>query len=234
MVLYGPPGTGKTSIAQDLAAALKWTFIEITPSDFVANGESAVELRAREIFAALEEQERTVILLDEIDRLILNRESKQYEKQGDMFQVMTPGMLPKLKDLKSKNRSIFIIATNYKERIDPAAIRIGRIDKPYLVCLPNKVARGNILATELNDEIAKNRRSIPDSKTTAGPEIFGPTDVGHVSDLTVRWTPEIGRPDKVWFPGAETTESGEWAYDAEAAGVWGGVQGQGGLGGGPG
>ncbi len=58
------------------------------------------------------EQVEAVILLDEIDRLILDRDSKLYSKQGDMFQVRTPGMLPKLKDLRGQKRSIFIIATH--------------------------------------------------------------------------------------------------------------------------
>ncbi len=156
MVLFGPPGTGKTSIAEDLAATLKWTFIEITPSDFVASGVSAVELRAKEIFTALTEQEDAVILLDEIDRLILDRDSRLYQEQGDMFQVLTPGMLPKLKQLRSRQRSIFILATNYKERLEPAAIRIGRIDKHFLVGLPDLRARENILAHELNDEIERS------------------------------------------------------------------------------
>ncbi|MCL4206525.1 MAG: AAA family ATPase [Pirellulaceae bacterium] len=155
MVLYGPPGTGKTSIAEDLAATLGWKFCEITPSDFVASGESEVELRAREIFTALSEQGDTVILFDEIDRLILDRDSALYLEQGDMFQVMTPGMLPKLKLLRSRQRSIFILATNYWERLDPAAIRIGRIDKQLLVSLPNSDARSKILANELKDELGK-------------------------------------------------------------------------------
>jgi len=153
MVLYGPPGTGKTSIAENIAAALGWKFIEITPSDFVASGESAVELRAGEIFSALAEQEDAVILFDEIDRLILDRDAPIYQQQGDMFQVMTPGMLPKLKQLRSRQRCIFILATNYKERLDPAAIRIGRIDKHFLVSLPNAAARAEILAKEIFEEL---------------------------------------------------------------------------------
>ncbi|WP_197527356.1 AAA family ATPase [Pirellulimonas nuda] len=182
MVLFGPPGTGKTSIAEDLAATLGWKFCEITPSDFVASGESEVELRAREIFTALSEQEDTVILFDEIDRLILDRDSALYLEQGDMFQVMTPGMLPKLKLLRSRQRSIFILATNYWERLDPAAIRIGRIDKQFLVSLPNSEARSKILASELKDELGKLDAEVLESAPTGGGDP-AQVEITH-SDLT--------------------------------------------------
>ncbi len=93
MLLYGPPGTGKTSIAEELAKALQWKLITVTPSDFIAKGEAEVEARAKSIFAALNRQKDVVILFDEIDRLILDRDSPSYEKQGDLFQFMTPSML---------------------------------------------------------------------------------------------------------------------------------------------
>ncbi|RPH31154.1 MAG: AAA family ATPase [Bacteroidales bacterium] len=133
MLLYGPPGTGKSSIAEQLADTLNWRFITITPSDFIKHGEADIEGRAKSIFKTLEEQKDCVILFDEIDRLILDRDSNYYFNQGDFYQFMTPSMLVKIKDLRTKERSIFIIATNYEERIDSAIKRSGRIDEKYLV-----------------------------------------------------------------------------------------------------
>jgi hypothetical protein len=167
MLLYGPPGTGKTQIAEDLAAALKWRLIEITPSDFVARGEAEVELRAKYIFEALQAQKDVVVLFDEIDRLLLDRDSKMYSEQGDMFQVMTPGMLTKLKNLRSTARCIFVIATNYMERIDPAAIRAGRVDQRFLVAPPNLAQRSSILRERIEREIADGNADLVD-RTDAG------------------------------------------------------------------
>lgn len=133
MLLYGPPGTGKSSIAEDLASVLNWRLITITPSDFIKYGEADIEGRAKSIFKTLEEQKDCVILFDEIDRLILDRDSNYYSNQGDFYQFMTPSMLVKIKDLRTKERSIFIVATNYEERIDSAIKRSGRIDEKYLV-----------------------------------------------------------------------------------------------------
>lgn len=185
MLLYGPPGTGKTSVAEDIATALKWPLLTITPSDFVAGGESAIELRAKEIFTALNEQRRVVILLDEIDRLILDRDAPAYASQSDMFQVLTPGMLPKLKDLRSKASCIFIIATNYKERIDPAAVRPGRIDEHYLIGLPSFLSRKGILARAFDDCIERDSSlsGALDLGSTDGDEISGVTAMANYGEL---------------------------------------------------
>jgi len=94
-----------------------------------------VEAAARQIFTVLTELKDVVIFFDEIDRLILDRNSDEYGQQGELFQFMTPSMLAKLNDLASAKKTIFIIATNYLERIDSAIKRPGRIDV-VLLCLP--------------------------------------------------------------------------------------------------
>lgn len=155
MLLYGPPGTGKTTIAQELAKAFKWPLVTITPSDFIAQGEAEVEARAKGIFRTLVEQKNLVILFDEIDRMILDRDCLLYREQSDTFQFMTPSMLVKLKDLREAKRTLFLIATNYEERIDPAAKRVGRIDEKFLVAPADKKQRALIFQTLLEDNLDK-------------------------------------------------------------------------------
>jgi hypothetical protein len=151
ILLYGPPGTGKTSFCESLAAALRYDFIYVSPSDFIRGGEADVEERAKRVFDALLEQSNCVILLDEIDRLLLDRDSSEYARQGDMFQFMTPSMLTKINDLREKKRSVFVVATNYAERIDSAIKRPGRIDEQIVLLPPNQERRRWII-----NKIAKN------------------------------------------------------------------------------
>lgn len=153
MILYGPPGTGKTSIAEEIAKSLNMRLITITPSDFIAHGEAEVEARAKAIFQTLNEQDNVIILFDEIDRLILDRDSIFYREQSDIFQFMTPGMLVKLKNLRERAGSIFIIATNYEERIDPAVKRMGRIDFKFLILPPDKDQRLKIIRREVEKRL---------------------------------------------------------------------------------
>jgi uridine kinase len=152
MLLYGPPGTGKSTVAETIARELNWKMITVTPSDFLQTGGTDVEYNAKNIFKVLEEQQEAVILLDEIDQLLLDRDSTDYSWQDDVFKFMTPSMLVKLKDLRSKEKTIFIIATNYEEHIDQAIKRFGRIDQKYLVSLPDEEQRFRILDKIINKE----------------------------------------------------------------------------------
>lgn len=152
MLLYGPPGTGKSTVGENIADALGMRMITVTVSDFLGRGGAYVEARAKAIFETLEAQFDTVILFDEIDAFLLDRDSARYEKQDTLFQFLTPGMLTKINDLHKLARSIFIIATNYKDRIDPAIQRKGRIDQHYLLGLPDKKRREAILRNEMELE----------------------------------------------------------------------------------
>jgi SpoVK/Ycf46/Vps4 family AAA+-type ATPase len=145
MLLYGPPGTGKTTIAENLAIELGFPIINISVSDFIVGGAAEIEARAKELFDVIAAQRGSVIFFDEIDQLLLDRDSARYSKQQDVFQFMTPGMLTKLNDLRAAERSIFIIATNYANRIDAAIKRPGRIDQAYLVLPPDRTARVGIM-----------------------------------------------------------------------------------------
>lgn len=145
MLLYGPPGTGKTSFAEDLAQVLGWELIIVTPSDFIRAGEAGVEARARHLFEMLSEQIDVVVLFDEIDRLILSRDSEIYGSQSDMFQFMTPSMLTKLNDLRRSGSVVSVIATNYEDRIDSAIKRSGRVDESLLLLPPDATQRRKIV-----------------------------------------------------------------------------------------
>jgi|GEM_PF-1991290 len=150
-LFFGPPGTGKTTFAKYVAASLGRDLVMLSPSDFLVTGGERVEARAKAIFQVLEVLEDKVILFDEIDRLVLDRQAKAYSEQSDLFQFMTPSMLPKLADLRSRKRSIFFIATNFFERIDPAIKRAGRIDNCYLVQLPDKEKRKQLIELALGE-----------------------------------------------------------------------------------
>ena len=145
MLLYGPPGTGKTTVAEQLAAILGRPLIIVTVSDFLAAGATEIENRAKDVFEVLKAQENVIILFDEIDQFLLDRNSDRYQEQDDVFKFMTPGMLTKLQDLRDVENSIFIVATNYYERIDSAIKRRGRIDEHFLLCLPDQQRRLEIL-----------------------------------------------------------------------------------------
>jgi SpoVK/Ycf46/Vps4 family AAA+-type ATPase len=152
MLLYGPPGTGKTTVAENVADALNFRLITITVSDFLAGGEAMLEANAKAIFDVLTSQTDCVILFDEIDHFLLDRDSRRHSQQDTLFQFMTPGMLTKLNDLRRTKRVIFVIATNYESRIDLAIKRTGRIDHTYLLLPPDRTTRKRILTKLIEQE----------------------------------------------------------------------------------
>lgn len=156
-LLYGPPGTGKTTIARWLAKQLNWPLLTITTSDFIIDGEARVEARAKQIFEALLKQRDLVVFFDEIDRLVLDRDLSTYANQGDMLQFMTPSMLTKLNNLRAAQRVVFVIGTNYADRIDKAIKRTGRIDLRLLVLPPDLQRRKSILHEETTKLPASSR-----------------------------------------------------------------------------
>lgn len=144
-LLYGPPGTGKTTFAEQIAVLKQWPLLSLSPSDFIADGVDKLETKAKNLFKVLCAQHNLVILFDEIDRLLLNRNSEAYQDQGDMFQLMVASLLVKFKQLRDTPHIIFMIATNYGYRLDPAIVRPGRVDYQILVTLPDKEQRTEIV-----------------------------------------------------------------------------------------
>jgi len=161
LLLYGPPGTSKTTIAEAPAKELEWPLVYLSPGDFISRGGARIEEQAKLIFQALYGLERVVIFFDEIDRMILDRNSAAYGSQSDTFQFMTPGMLTKLNELRRLKRSIFVIATNFAERIDPAIKRSGRIDQPVL-CPPFTKEERIEVMKKLIDGLVKPRSKAAD------------------------------------------------------------------------
>ena len=153
-IFYGPPGSSKTTLAQSIAAELGWPLISLSPADFLARGDQGIEARAQEIFAALTAGSHLVYFFDEIDELIRDRDEKTSERS--VFSFLTPSFLTKLqgfRDAAKQNEFIFVIGTNYFERIDAAAKRSGRIDKSFLVVYPDLPARGHIMLEYLISQL---------------------------------------------------------------------------------
>ncbi|MCP3721383.1 AAA family ATPase [Paraburkholderia sp. CNPSo 3281] len=183
MLLYGPPGTGKTTIAESIAEALGWRLVTITVSDFLASGEAQLEARAKDIFTVLMAQPACVIFFDEIDHFLLDRDSSRYSQQDSAFQFMTPGMLTKLNDLRRSKQALFVVATNYEDRIDAAIKRAGRIDKKFLVLPPDRKKRGQIIEKLVSKMTPPKRLRADELDKLADASTFlGYTDIAAVVD----------------------------------------------------
>lgn len=75
-ILYGPPGTGKSSLVRAVARYLGWPIVIVDASDFVVDGFHLLPLAASRIFADLRQARDTVVLFDEMEELLRDRNSE--------------------------------------------------------------------------------------------------------------------------------------------------------------
>jgi hypothetical protein len=136
-ILFGPPGTGKTSLVRAIAASIGWNYIELHPSHFVAEGLPKVQYTADVIFRTLMELDHAVVLFDEVDELVRERDI-----EPDQFgRFLTTSMLPRLAELWKARKIMYFVATNHIEYFDRAVTRSERFDAILYIRPPSFEAK---------------------------------------------------------------------------------------------
>ena len=136
MLLYGPPGCGKTFISEKFAEEVGFNFLQLKPSDIKSKYINATEEKIGEIFKEATEKAPTIIFIDEIDAVVPSRE-------GDLHQMQAAPVNEFLAQMSNcSEKGIFVIAaSNRPEKIDPAILRTGRIDRIIYLPTPDFDAR---------------------------------------------------------------------------------------------
>lgn len=146
MLLYGPPGCGKTFISRKFAEEIEFNFIEIKPSDLASIYVHGTQEKIGKVFDEARENAPTIIFIDELDAILPNREgnlSHSYASEVNEFLAQMT---------ECHEDGIFIIAaTNRPEKIDPAILRTGRLDKIIYLPPPDFEARFEMFKLHLKD-----------------------------------------------------------------------------------
>ncbi|OQV24057.1 Mitochondrial chaperone BCS1 [Hypsibius exemplaris] len=138
-LLYGPPGTGKTSFISAVAGNFNLNVCILSLSDKSLTDEILNRMM-------VEAPEDSLILLEDIDAAFGNRDDNiaSGSKLGEesktssvtsstafegMNRLTFSGLLNALDGVASSEGRILFMTTNYVDRLDPALIRPGRVDK---------------------------------------------------------------------------------------------------------
>jgi chaperone BCS1 len=124
-LLYGPPGTGKSSFAQAIAAEIKYSICFVNCSDKINDFNFNRLLNSS--------PKKSIILIEDVDAIFTER--KNTEK---MNALTFSGFLNAIDGVRSQEGRIIIMTTNYKEKLDPALLRPGRVDELYEINYASK------------------------------------------------------------------------------------------------
>ena len=146
MLLYGPPGCGKSFFAEKFAEETGFNFIMVKASDLGSIYIHGSQGKIADLFKKAEENAPTVLCFDEFDAFVPSR-------SGDLGSNQAGEVNEFLSQLNNcSKRGIFVIATsNRPDKVDPAVLRTGRIDKQVYVPMPDLTARRLMFELYLKD-----------------------------------------------------------------------------------
>ncbi|KAF9612225.1 hypothetical protein IFM89_038647 [Coptis chinensis] len=192
-LLYGPPGTGKTSLIAAIANFLHFDIYDLELTSVENNSQLKKLL--------LSTSSKSVIVIEDVDcSLDLSDRNKKTskvdggkktpigsQKGNSMSNVSLSGVLNFVDGLWSScgGERLIIFTTNYKEHLDKALLRPGRMDKhinlSYIDIHAFKMLANNYLHLEDHDIMKDVEKMLPIAKVTPAEvaEIF----MGSLNDV---------------------------------------------------
>ena len=113
ILLYGPPGTGKTMIAESMAAVLGKNLMKLTTGDIQSQIPGQAERNIEKVFEQAKE-ENCMLLLDECDSLLYNRDAV-----GMIMASEINALLTQIENFDG----VVLLTTNRLGKLDPALQR---------------------------------------------------------------------------------------------------------------
>jgi len=131
-LFYGVPGAGKTSMIQALAGRFGRNLCYLSPTH--------PELSDDSLKSAIERvPENAIVVLEDVDALF----GKGREKKIHQSPLTFSGLLNALDGVGNHNGLIFVLTTNFKDQLDDALVRDGRVDLRvrFDYCTPDQMEK---------------------------------------------------------------------------------------------
>lgn len=129
-LLHGPPGCGKTSYITALAGELQYSICVLNLSDRSMSDDRLAHRLA-------DAPENSIILLEDVDAVFVSRDDAKTKMNENAYQGLNrltlSGLLNAIDGVTSTEGRILFMTTNYADRLDPALIRPGRVDRKVFI-----------------------------------------------------------------------------------------------------
>jgi cell division protease FtsH len=141
ILLHGPPGTGKTLLAKAVAHESGANFFSQSAASFVEQFVGLGAARIRRLFAIARKNAPAIIFIDELDAVGGRRGS---DISGEKDQTLNQ-LLVEMDGFSTTDDVVVMAASNLLEKLDPALMRPGRLDRQIFVSPPDVKGREGIL-----------------------------------------------------------------------------------------
>ncbi|KAI3961579.1 hypothetical protein MKW92_032773 [Papaver armeniacum] len=175
-LLYGPPGTGKSSLVAAMANYLNFDVYDLELTNIRSNS----QLRS----VLLGTKNRSILLIEDIDCSAEMRDRSKTEDQFDEYgrpyrakqgrnpDLTLSGLLNFIDGIWSScgDERIIVFTTNHKDKLDPALLRPGRMDKhihmSYITAPGFRILASNYLSVEEHHLFGEIEELLQASQTT--------------------------------------------------------------------
>ena len=151
MLLYGPPGCGKTFIAERFAEEAGFNYKFVKTSDLASIYIHGTQGLIGNLFDEARSKAPTVLCFDEFEAMA----SKRTEHHNANMSGEVNELLSQLNNC-GKDRVFVIATTNQPDLIDPAILRVGRMDHIIYVPMPDDAARMGLFKIHLENRPCAN------------------------------------------------------------------------------
>jgi ATPases of the AAA+ class len=158
ILLYGPPGCGKSMVAESFADEMGFDYSFIEASKFGNIYSPGVLDMIKTLFDLAAEKAPSLLCFDGLEYLVPNRNPAAYSLSREV------SIFTSILNNCSQRRILFVATSNRPDMIDPAVIKVGCLDKAFIVTQPDFEARKDIFKKHLEgrpcdtldfDELAK-------------------------------------------------------------------------------
>ena len=148
VLLYGPPGCGKTYLVKAIAGSGKANVLSVKGAELLTKWVGESEASVRDLFRRARQAAPTLVFLDEVDALAPVRGQST---DGGTTDRVVAALLTELDGVEELRNVVVIGATNRPDRVDPALLRPGRLERIVYVPPPDGDARAAILKSAAKD-----------------------------------------------------------------------------------